>query len=240
MADPAGAPIASGLEGFGEGVEIPQPSVKAMLWGAGPRFARDAFLPVLAFYVGWKTVGLPLGIGLATIASVLAWRHERRQERSGLLAGGALVFVLVQAAIGLASGSAAVYLAQPVLLNGVLGLAFVISVIVRRPLAALFADEFYPFPAEVKASVTFRKVFGRISLGWGVYLLARSALRLLTLSTVSVDAFVVVNLVTGAPFTAGIMGWSVWYGVRGFRRSEEWGWAITPAPAPAPAPATSA
>jgi hypothetical protein len=29
----------------------------------------------------------------------------------------------------------------------------------------------------------------------------------------------------------GMMTWSIWYRFRGFRRSEEWGWAFAPAPA---------
>ena len=75
----------------------------------------------------------------------------------------------------------------------------------------------------MKSSETFRRVFSRVSLAWAAYLLARSALRLIALSRVSVEGFIVVNVVTGIPFTAALMAWSIWYGVRGFRRSEEWG-----------------
>jgi hypothetical protein len=42
----------------------------------------------------------------------------------------------------------------------------------------------------------------------------------------SVDAFVIVNVVTGFPITVGLMSWSVWYITRFFRRSEEWGPAL--------------
>ena len=97
-------------------------SARAILFGSGPRFARDAFGPVLAFYVGWKLVGLVLGIALASTVSLLAYRYERRRERPGMIARLALVFIVVQASIGLASNSAKVYLAQPVVLNGLLGL----------------------------------------------------------------------------------------------------------------------
>jgi Outer membrane lipoprotein-sorting protein len=37
---------------------------------------------------------------------------------------------------------------------------------------------------------------------------------------------VIVNIATGIPFTAALTAWSIWYGVRGFRRSDEWGWAL--------------
>jgi hypothetical protein len=76
---------------------------------------------------------------------------------------------------------------------------------------------------------TYRQVFGQSAVVWGIYLLARSGLRLWALSA-SVGAFVVVNLMTGIPVTAALMAWSIWHGVRGFRRSEEWGPRMAPDP----------
>lgn len=209
-----------------ESFELPPVAVRDILFGSGPRFARDAFGPMLGFYVGWRLAGLLVGIAVSTAISLAAYRWERHHERPGLMARIGLGFVLVQAAIGLVSQSTVAYLAQPVLVNGVYGLVFLASSVLRRPLAGAFASETYPFPDEVRSSDTFRRAFGRISLVWGLYLIGRSALRLGTLSTGDVDTFIVVNLVTGVPFTALLMGWSVWYGVRFFRRSEEWGPAI--------------
>ena len=161
----------------------------------------------------------------ASVVSLLSYRHERKRDRPGRIARLALAFIVVQALIGLASHSAKVYLAQPVLANAAFGLAFLISGILRRPLAGMFAQEMQDFPPEVRSSATFNAIFTRISLAWGCYLLMRSASRLLSLS-MSVERFLVVNLVTGLPLTAGMITWSVWYSVRSFRRSQEWGWAF--------------
>ena len=119
-----------------------------------------------------------------------------------------LVLALFQAVIGLASGSEQLYLAQPVIINGLYGVAFVGSVALRRPLAGAFADEMYPFPDFVRSSETFRRVFSHVSLMWGAYLLARSALRLLTLQHSSVEAFLGVNFITGVPLTALLLATS--------------------------------
>lgn len=200
-----------------------QVSVRALLLGTGPRFARDAIGPVAAFYLGWKLVNLPTGVGAATVMTVAAYIWERRQARSGLAAAIGLSIALIQALVGLASGSPRWYFVPPVVANAGYGLAFLVSVLVGRPLAGVFAADTYPFPPAVKASRTFRRVFSRVSLVWGIYLLARSALRLVALTRIGVEGFIVVNVVTGMPFTAAIMAWSIWYGVRGFRRSDEWG-----------------
>src|SRR5581483_1436595 len=94
-----------------------------------------------------------------------------------------------------------------------------------KPFAGQFAEELYPFPPEVKQSETFKRAFARVSVVWAVYFLLRSAIRLYMLKW-SVDAFVIVNVVTGFPIIAVLMSWSVWYISRYFRRSEEWGWAL--------------
>lgn len=201
-------------------------SAKGILLGSGPRFARDAFGPVLAFYVGWRTVGLVAGIALATLTSIAAWLYERRRQRPGLMARISLGIVLVQAGIGLLSGSEVAFFAPAVLVNLVYGLAFAVSALIGRPLAGTFATEMTDIPEEVRASATYRSTFGRISLAWGAYLVARAVLRFALLVAVGVDAFVATNLITGAPVMAALMTWSIWYGTRAFRRSEEWGWAF--------------
>lgn len=209
-----------------ESFSLPPVRARELLLGSGPRMARDAFGPMLAFYLGWRLFGLVAGITISTAVSLVALRSEQQQGRRGLMARISLAFVILQAVVGLVTGSEQLYLAQPVLVSGCYGFAFLGSVLIRRPLTAAFAEEMYPFPDEVRQSVTYRQAFSRISLVWGVYLLGRSALRLATLADSSVEAFLVVNLVTGVPVTAFLLGWSVWYAVRFFRRSEEWGEAI--------------
>jgi Protein of unknown function (DUF3159) len=197
-------------------------SAGRIMAGYWPRFVRDAFGPVLAFYAGWKLGGVPLGIGLSTAVSLLVYRLERRAGRRGYLARLSLGFVVVNAAVGLVADSAVVFLALPVLQNAAFGLAFLASAAVGRPLTGLVAQEMHPMPPEVVASGTYRHVFGQSAVVWGIYLLARSGVRLWALRA-SVGAFVVVNLATGIPLAAALMAWSIWHGVRGFQHSEEWG-----------------
>jgi len=217
-------------------------SAKAILFGSGPRFARDAFGPVLAFYLGWKLGGLVAGMAAATVVAVAAYIHERRNERAGVLARVSLGLIALQVVIGLIADDARAFLAPPVLINGAYGFVFLGSVVMRRPLAGVFAAEMHDFPPEVRASETFRRIFSRVSIVWGVYLVVRSLVRLWALTEVGVDAFMLLNVATGFPLMSGLISWSVWYGVRGFRKSEEWGWAMEPvvdaavetaAPAPA-------
>src|SRR5205814_6851149 len=122
---------------------------RTILRAGGPRFVVNAGFPVLFFYAGWKLSGLLLGVLLATAVGIGAYLYERHRERPGMVARFSLLFVFVQGVIGLAFGSAKVYLAQPVVLNGLLGLVFLVTTLRGRPFAGLFAEELYPFPPEV-------------------------------------------------------------------------------------------
>jgi intracellular septation protein A len=195
-------------------IERQQVSVRGLLLGNGPRFARDALGPVIVFYVLWKTVGLVAGILGATAVTTAAFIWERRHARTGIAASLGFAMALIQAVTGLLSESARWYFAPGVIGNAIVGFGFLGSVVVGRPLAGVFAAESYPFPPQVKASAAFRQVFGRISLVWAIYLLGRGALRLLILFSTSVEAFLVVSIATGFPLSAAIMAWSFWYGVR--------------------------
>lgn len=221
MTEPA--PVEHPVE---EQIELPPINFKSIVFGSGPRFARDAFGPVLTFYAVWKLAGIVWGILAATAVALIALRYERSRDRSGVLVRVTLALVLIQAVVGIVTRSAELYLIQPVIVSGIWGLAFIGSAMIGKPLTGVFANELFPFPEEVRRSETFRRVFSRLSYAWGAYQLFRSALRAATLLGLGVDLYVVVNLATGVPMIAAMMSWSIWYAVRSFRRSEEWGWAI--------------
>jgi hypothetical protein len=203
-------------------VEVPPvPRFRSVFLRGLPGFAREGLVPVALFYVGLKAEGLLLGVILSTAGAAVAYLYERRRGAGGLLVRLSLAFVLVQAGVGLAAHSAIVYLAQPVLANAAFGLLYLASVYVGRPLMGAIAMAWYPFPEEVRRSRTFKRTFGVESVVWGLYLLARSGIRLAVLTQGSLGAFLVVNLVTGLPVTFALVAWSVWYAIRTFERTDE-------------------
>jgi hypothetical protein len=128
--------------------------------------------------------------------------------------------VLVQSAIGLAAHSATVYLAQPVLANAVWGIAFLVSALIRRPLAGALACAWYPFPHWFRETEPFKRVFGIQSLVWGAYFVARSAVRLGVLLNGSLESFLVTVLLTGTPMMLLLIVWSIRHAIRGLTASE--------------------
>lgn len=212
MVQPAGEPHAPGSLS-----DVPDPSWRFMLQRGLPTFAVEGFAPVVLFYVIWNLVGLAPAIIAATVLSgaIVAW--QARRGRGGGLAVVAAIFLLIQAAVGLASHSATVYLAQPVVLSACWGAAYFGSVALGRPLIGVFANVWYPFPPEFRASALYRREFGMQSIVWGVYCLSRAGLRLAVLLGSGVGGFVLVSLLTGPPVLFGLVFWGIWHARRSFQ-----------------------
>jgi hypothetical protein len=58
------------------------------------------------------------------------------------------------------------------------------------------------------------------SVVWGIYCLARSALRLGVLAAGGIGGFVLVSFLTGTPVLIGLVLWGAWHARRVFSGSE--------------------
>jgi intracellular septation protein A len=211
MVRTAGAPIAPGrLE------DLPDPTWRSILGRGLPQFAAEAVLPVVVFYGVWRLAGLGAGIGAATVVSLVLAAVLITRRRDVTLVAVGVAFIVIQAGVGLASHSTTVYLAQPVVLNALWGLACFVSIAIRRPLIGVLAGAWYPFPAWFRASDAFRREFSVQSAVFGVFYVVRAALRLWALLAAGVGGFVVVSIVTGSPFVLVLIGWGVWHARRTF------------------------
>jgi hypothetical protein len=198
--------------------DLPEPTWRLLLGRGIPQFAAEAVLPIAAFYVAWRAWGLAGGIVASSVVSLatLAWLvRQRRSAR--VLALGATV-VVIQAVVALVAHSATVYLAQPVVLSLLWGLAYAVSVWIGRPLIGVFASAWYPFPEWFRESPPFKREFGMQSLVWAVFCVARAALRLVVLLHSGVGGFLVVSLVTGIPPYVALVTWGLWHARRSFSR----------------------
>jgi Protein of unknown function (DUF3159) len=201
--------------------ELPDPTWRFLLGRGLPQFAVEAVGPVLAFYAGWRVSGLVGGIVAAGAVSLaLAAVLVRRGSDVNVVALG-VVFVAIQAVVGLVSHSTTAYLAQPVVFSTLLGIAYVVSVVVGRPLIGVFASAWYPFPDWFKETEAFRHEFALQTLVWAAYCIVRAALRLVVLLHSGVGGFVVVSLLTGVPPYALLVAWGLWHARRSFSRLDE-------------------
>ena len=201
---------------------LPQPiAVGTVLRRSGPRVVRDGIGPIACFYVGWKLFGLVVGIAFATAFALVLYRRERRLGRPALIVRVATALVLIRAIVGLISGSTTLYLGQEVVIDFLLGSIVLGSLILGRPLAEAFAREVYPVPEEARGSPILHRVFQVVTLVWACYFMARSAVRLIALLTLTTDGYLLVDALTGAPGILAALAWSVFFTARRVRASDE-------------------
>ncbi|HEV3227939.1 MAG TPA: hypothetical protein VGY97_00585 [Solirubrobacteraceae bacterium] len=213
-----------------EQLSLPAPiAVGPILRRSAPRVVLNGFGPLAAFYVGWKSAGLIVGIAAAAAFGLLMYRHERRAGRPAMIVRVALGLVAIRTTVGLITHSTNLYLGQEIILDTILGSVVLGSLLMRRPLVAMFAPEVYPVPDQVRDSDTFRQIFAVITLVWGTYFLVRAAVRLAALLTLTTDGYLLVAALSDFPFLLALIGWSVIYSTRRFRASPEWGKAIAAA-----------
>jgi intracellular septation protein A len=193
-----------------------------LLRRTAPRVARDAFGPLLAFFVAWKLAGLYAGIGAAVAVALALYAYERSRGRPGLVVRLSLGLVFVRASVGLITGSTDTYLGQEIAIDCLLGSLFLGSVLLGRPVTELFAREILPVPESVRTSPEYRGMFNLIAVVWAAYFYLRGAVRLVAFLTLSKDLYIAVVAVSDVPFLLGLLVWSVRFGARRLRDSDQW------------------
>jgi len=196
--------------------ELPDPTWRLLLGRGLPLFAAEGVLPVLVFYGVWRAAGLAPAVIATTVVGGIVVLWELRRGHDVALAGVTFVFLVIQAVVALLAHSATVYLAQPVVLSALWGIAYLVSVAIGKPLIGAFARAWYPFPPEFRASERYRREFGLQSVVWGIYCLARAGLRLWALLSSGVGGFVVVSFLTGTPVLVVLIFWGLWHARRAF------------------------
>jgi hypothetical protein len=191
--------------------ELPEPTWRMLLGRGLPTLALEGLLPVLVFYGVWREAGLGPAVVASTAAAGVVVLVQLRRGMDVALAAVTMVFVVIQALVGLTAHSATVYLAQPVVLSGLWGVAYLVSAAIGRPLVAAFARAWYPFPPEFRASAVYRREFAMQSIVWGVYCLVRCGLRLWALLSTGVGGLLVVSTLTSTPVVIGLALWGVWH-----------------------------
>ncbi len=196
--------------------ELPDPTWRLLLGRGLPTFAVEGVVPVLVFYGVWRTAGLGPAVVVTSVVGVAIVVWQTRRGCDITLAAVTAIFLVIQAVVALAAHSATVYLAQPVVVSALWGMAYLVSVAIGKPLIGAFARGWYPFPPAFRASALYRREFAMQSAVWGVYCLGRAGLRLWALLSSGVGGFVAVSFLTGTPVLVALVVWGLWHARRTF------------------------
>ncbi|MEO5494872.1 MAG: VC0807 family protein [Sphingomonas sp.] len=205
----------------------------AFLRANGPTILVEALVNFILPFAIYNYAEAPLGPVRALLASSappILWslvefaRHRRVDALSMLVLGGILLSLLAM----LGGGGVKFLQLREKLVTGLIGLVFLGSALIRRPLIYELAratmmrkskEEAADFAA-LQVHAGFRRTMMVMTLVWGFGLLADVAVGVALVETISIREYLIVNPILGYG-TMGALGlWTFWYGRRQRRRGE--------------------
>ena len=132
-------------------------------------------IPAALFLTSYELSGVWTAIIVALFWSygAIAWRAVTGRRTSGLLVLTAIVLT-GRTVIALVAQSTFFYFLQPIITDGVVAAAFLLSLATARPMVARLAGDFYPMDAELSLRPRLRKLFWHLTAMWAVVCLAKA------------------------------------------------------------------
>ena len=189
------------------------PRFRDVLRRFAPQAIEATIVPGLIVLVVTNVAGAMPAIGAALAWTLLAalWRSVTSGQLTALSIL-AMTRLSVRSLLALAAGSAFLYFLQGSIGAFCVAAAFLVSVLVRRPLARRFADDVTDLPRHVLDHPVARRALSRISLMWGLVGLVHASVGLWLLVHLSTSAYVVVNTVLSIAVPGALIAISVaWF-----------------------------
>jgi intracellular septation protein A len=179
------------------------------------RILLGAVVPVLVYYAG-RRVGAPM-VGAALAAAwgmgASVWFFARDREVDGFSTIGA-AYCLTELAGLLVTRNPDWYLLSPIVSNTAMGCVFLASMLFRRPLIQLLAEQTAgrdAFPESVRNSEFYRPLWLRLSLLWGGAYFLRAMCLWIVLQGWSLEVYLAARVVLDWPVVVALIALSFWY-----------------------------
>ena len=154
-------------------------------------------VPAVVFYATFRVLGVWPAIfaALAWSYGTLAWRALTGRRTSGLLVLTTAVLT-GRTLVALLTDSTFLYFLQPIISDGLVATAFLLSLATSRPMVARLAGDFYPMDAELALRPGIQRLFRDLTVMWAALCLGKAALTLWLLVSQSLATFVLVKSVS--------------------------------------------
>jgi len=180
----------------------------------GDRTIGDSFPAPIVFVAvnAFAGLGAATGAALGVGGLVALWRIRKGQQVAYALAG--IVAIGFAALIALRSGRAEGYFLPGIVSSGAWAVAAVVSVGVRRPLAAWSSWGLRRWPLEWYWRPDVRPAYARITLVWAIYFAARSAVQWVLYINEAPELLAAAKIATSWPLILPLLAGSYVYGNR--------------------------
>jgi hypothetical protein len=191
----------------------------AVVRRSGPHLIEASLIPTALFYCCLVLAGLGAAFAAALVwlyAAVLV-RLVRQRPIPPLLVLG-VIGITVRTTVSVASGSSFYYFAQPILGSVVMGLVFLLSVVVGRPMVERLALEFWPLTPEMLARPAVLRLLRGLTFLWAGVNLVIGATTMLMLLYLPLATYVALKHVASLIITGSGIAVTIDFSIRTARR----------------------
>jgi len=186
-ATPAAAPV----------LEPHRPCLRTVVRRVSLSLLIACVVPAVLFYATFALAGVwtAIAVALAWSYGAIGFRALTRRRTSGLLVLTALLLT-GRTAIALATDSTFLYFLQPIISDGIVATALLLSLATARPMVARLAGDFYPMDHELSMRPRVRRLFRNLTALWALLGLGKALMTLWLLQSQSLATFVLVKSVS--------------------------------------------
>jgi intracellular septation protein A len=175
----------------------PRPRLTTVIRRVALSLLIACVIPAVLFYAAFAVAGVwtAIMVALAWSYGAIAWRAVTGRRTSGLLLLTALLLT-ARTALALLTDSTFLYFLQPIISDGVVAPAFLLSLVSARPMVARLAGDFYPMDHELSVRPRVKRLFRNLTLMWAALGLGKALMTLWLLQSTSLATFVLVKSIT--------------------------------------------
>lgn len=186
------------------------------------RILLGAVAPTLIYYAGRKLDFAMAGAITACLWSlaIMGWFLLRKQEFDGYSGIGAAYAISELAGLWV-TNDPDWYLLSPIVSDWVLGGVFLASMLVKRPLIQVLAEQtagLEAFPEQIRFGPYYRPLWLQLSLAWGGAYMIKGALKWGIMVSMPVETYLTARIALDWPVIFGMTAFSFWYPKRYWQR----------------------
>ena len=186
--------------------------LKSVFAGRGVKLL-DALVPVVVFLAANPRLGVPLALGISIGTAILFFLFRLFKKDNLYYALGGLGAALIAGFFAFLSGSAVGFFLPGLISSGLTVLLLLISIGVRRPLAALTSHLTRSWPLAWYWHLRVRPAYSEVTLFWALGFGARLGLEYWLYQQGAAGSLGLIRTVLGWPYTVLLLILSYLYGL---------------------------
>ncbi len=170
------------------------PTLRAVIRRVALSLLVACAIPATLFYTCVRLEGVwtAIFVALGWSYGAIAWRALTGRRASGLLILTAVVMT-GRTLVALLTDSTFLYFLQPIISDGLIGVAFIATLATARPMVARLAGDFYPMDDDLHLRPRIRRLFWYLTLMWALLCLGKATATLWLLQSQPLETFVLVK-----------------------------------------------